>query len=202
MLESFSNKSGEVGHHTSDGGKTHFDPDRRLDAQEKPAPFKEQRIDPDRRLDAQERPKEVFTPDGRIDPDKRIENSENEIHKGNGAKNKEAGIRREETVLQDIKKRYPEGENYQIVREAYLRDRKGEIVKDKFTDTARKEDFVVVKDGKAVDIVEVTSKTATKIDQLSKDLRIRQDGGNYIKDNNKNIVRIPDNLEPRVVRLD
>lgn len=73
MLESFSNKSGEVGHHTSDGGKTHFDPDRRLDAQEKPAPFKEQRIDPDRRLDAQERPKEVFTPDGRIDPDKRLD---------------------------------------------------------------------------------------------------------------------------------
>lgn len=75
MLESFSEKGSEVGTKNSDVGKPGFDPDRRLDTQDRPkeTPFTEQRIDPDRRLDAQDRPKEISLTDGRIDPDKRLD---------------------------------------------------------------------------------------------------------------------------------
>lgn len=81
-------------------------------------------------------------------------------------------------------------------------DKEGNPVIDEKTGQKRRIDFVVIKDGKVVDMVEVTSKTAPKQDQLAKEYRIRDNGGNYIKDYNGNICRIPGNVETRVERRD
>ena len=58
----------------------------------------------------------------------------------------------------------------------------------------------MVKDGKVVDMVEVTSETAPKRNQLQMEYRIRSVGGNYVQYEGR-IYRIPDNVETRVRRL-
>jgi hypothetical protein len=117
-------------------------------------------------------------------------------------KNKEDGLRRENEVEEDLKKRYPEEEGYTILSERVLYDKNGNIVKDPETGEARRIDFVVVKDGKVVDSIEVTSKTADKTDQAAKEQRIREAGGNYIKDSNGNLVEIPPDVQTRIERRD
>lgn len=116
--------------------------------------------------------------------------------------NKLDGCRRENEVARDLEKQYPQKEGYQILRERVLCDRDGNPVIDEQTGQKRRVDFVVIKDGKVVDMVEVTSKTAPKRDQLAKEYRIRANGGNYIKDYNGNICRIQGNVETRVERRD
>ncbi|AEH48648.1 hypothetical protein [Parageobacillus thermoglucosidasius] len=96
--------------------------------------------------------------------------------------NRKNGDLREEQVYERLKEMYPEQQGYKIIREAYLRDAEGNIVKDDVTGQARRIDFVVVKDGVVIDSIEVTSETATKEAQLAKEQRIRESGGNYIKD--------------------
>ena len=60
---------------------------------------------------------------------------------------------------------------------------------------------VVVKDGKVVDSIEVTSKTAPKEAQSAKEERIRENGGNYIKDpDTGELIRIPDSVHTRIER--
>mgnify|MGYP000098132075 CR=1 FL=1 len=120
----------------------------------------------------------------------------------NVVQNKLDGCRRENDVAKDLEKQYPEKNGYQILRERVLCDKEGNPVIDEKTGQKRRIDFVVIKDGKVVDMVEVTSKTAPKQDQLAKEYRIRDNGGNYIKDYNGNICRIPGNVETRVERRD
>jgi hypothetical protein len=115
-------------------------------------------------------------------------------------KNKEDGLRRESEVEKELKEKYPESEGYKIEKEVYLRDKDGKIVKDPVTGEARRIDFVVTKDGKVVDSIEVTSKTADKTDQMDKEQRIREAGGNYIKDSNGNLVEIPSDVQTRIER--
>jgi hypothetical protein len=115
-------------------------------------------------------------------------------------KNKIDGLAREQDVAQELEKQYPPEKGYQIVSEAYLRDKDGNIVKDSETGQARRIDFVVVKDGKVVDSIEVTSKTANKIGQCAKETRIREAGGKYIKDNNGKLVEVTVNT--RIERRD
>jgi hypothetical protein len=117
-------------------------------------------------------------------------------------KNKEDGLRRESEVEDELKKKYPESEGYTIEKEVYLRDKDGNIVRDPVTGEARRIDFVVLKDGKVVDSIEVTSKTAPKDEQTAKENRIRENGGNYIRDSNGNLVEIPPNVQTRIVRRD
>ena len=117
-------------------------------------------------------------------------------------KNKLDGLAREQEVAQELEKQYPPEKGYQIVSEAYLRDKDGNIVKDPVTGQARRIDFVVVKDGKVVDSIEVTSKTADKTEQIAKEDRIRDAGGNYIRDNNGNLVQVPATIRTRVERRD
>lgn len=71
-----------------------------------------------------------------------------------------------------------------------------------YTGKARRVDFVVVKGGKVVDSIEVTSQTADKKDQLAKESRIRECGGNYVRDNNGNLIEIPSSVHTRVERRD
>lgn len=127
----------------------------------------------------------------------------NDVHEKSTAKqNKEDGCRREREVQDELKSKYPENEGYQILRERELCDKDGNPVIDKETGAKRRVDFVVVKDGKVVDMIEVTSKTAPKKEQLAKEYRIRTNGGNYVKDTQGNIYKIPDNVETRVERRD
>lgn len=115
-------------------------------------------------------------------------------------KNKSDGMAREQEVAKELEEQYPPGEGNQIIPEVYLRDKDGNIVKDPETGEARRIDFVVVKDGKVVDSVEVTSKTANKTAQSEKEGRIRDAGGNYIKDNGGNIIEIPSTVRTRIER--
>lgn len=117
-------------------------------------------------------------------------------------KNKLDGLAREKEVAQELEKQYPSKEGYEIVSEAFLRDKDGNIVKDSVTGEARRIDFVVVKDSKVVDSIEVTSKTADKTAQSAKEDRIRDAGGNYIRDNDGNLVKIPTMVHTRIERRD
>ena len=116
--------------------------------------------------------------------------------------NKLDGCEREQEVKKELNKQYPEKEGYSVVPEQYLRDKDGNIVKDSVTGKARRIDFVVIKDGKVVDMIEVTSKTADKTDQTAKEQRIRDDGGNYVKDADGNLVKIPSTVQTRIERRD
>lgn len=115
-------------------------------------------------------------------------------------KNKIEGMRREREIENELKEKYPEFEGYKIESEVYLRDGKGEIAKDPETREARRVDFVVTKDGKAIDSIEVTSETADKREQSAKEDRIRENGGNYIKDSQGNLIRILDSIRTRIER--
>lgn len=128
--------------------------------------------------------------------------NETETQKGEPIQNKIDGLRREDEVEEELKKKYPESEGYEVISEAYLRDKDGNIVKDPVSGEARRIDFVVVKDGKVVDSVEVTSKTADKTEQTAKENRIRENGGNYIRDSNGNLVEIPNHVHTRIERRD
>lgn len=142
-------------------------------------------------------------------PDDSGNKKENEADKSNDVRekstakqNKEDGCRREKEVQKELNNKYPESKGYEILRERELCDKDGNPVVDKETGTKRRIDFVVIKDGKVVDMIEVTSKTAAKREQLAKEYRIRTAGGNYVKDSQGNIYRIPDNVETRVERRD
>jgi hypothetical protein len=117
-------------------------------------------------------------------------------------KNKMDGLAREKEVFEELNSKYPPEKGYQIVSEVYLRDKDGNIVKDTVTGEARRVDFIVVKNGKVVDSIEVTSKTANKTEQSAKEERIRDNGGNYIRDNNGNLVEIPSTVHTRIERRD
>lgn len=114
--------------------------------------------------------------------------------------NKEEGLRREAEVEEELEKKYPESEGYEIVSEAYLRDSEGRIVRDPETGEARRIDFVVVKDGKVVDSIEVTSETADKTGQTAKEERIREAGGNYIRTSDGSLAQYPDDLHTTIER--
>lgn len=117
-------------------------------------------------------------------------------------KNKQDGLEREHNVERELKHTYPEEKGYSVVSEAYLRNKEGKIVLDSKTGEGRRIDFVVVKDNKVVDSVEVTSKTADKTLQSAKENRIREAGGNYIRDYNGNLAQIPPNVHTRIERRD
>ena len=76
-----------------------------------------------------------------------------------------------------------------VLREQYLRDNLGRIIKDPITNEARRIDMLVVdKWGKVIRSIEVTSQTADKVNQTQKELRILNhawdNGGAFIKDAN------------------
>ena len=114
--------------------------------------------------------------------------------------NKEEGLRREAEVEEELEKKYPESEGYEIISEAYLRDSEGKIVRDPETGEARRIDFVVVKDGQVVDSIEVTSETADKTGQTAKEERIREAGGNYVRTSDGSLAEFPNDLHTTIER--
>lgn len=97
-------------------------------------------------------------------------------------KNRENGANREELAYKNLQQEFPEEEDYKIEREQDLRDKDGNIVKDSETGKGRRIDFIVYKDGEVIKSIEVTSETAPKDAQIAKEDRIRDEGGNFIKD--------------------
>lgn len=203
-----------------------FNPDARLTPPEKDAVQRSenqkeqsdfQHYDPDRRIEAtqgeQEKTIAHYDPDKRVEQQKknteRVENTNKDEYTDNNEKenrepikNKQDGLRREKEVEDELREKYPEKEGYKVESEMYLRDKNGNIVRDPETGEARRIDFVVTKDGKVVDSVEVTSKTADKTGQTAKEQRIRENGGNYIKDSEGNLIEIPKDVNTRIERKD
>ncbi len=48
----------------------------------------------------------------------------------------------------------------------------------------------------------MTSQTADKTEQTAKENRIRENGGNYIKDKDGNLIEIPADVQTRIERRD
>ena len=122
------------------------------------------------------------------------------MHNAECIKNKKDGLRREKEVETELQKCYPESEGYSIQKEKLLRNADGKKAIDPETGTGRRIDFVVDKDGNIVDSIEVTSKTALKDNQMAKEARIRENGGNYIRLDNGKLVEIPKEITTRIVR--
>ena len=97
-------------------------------------------------------------------------------------KNKQDGLEREKEVFEKLISKFGE-EN--VLKEQYLRNKAGEIIKDPVTGTARRIDFIVTKGKEVIRSIEVTSLTADKAAQTGKELRILKqaidDGGVFIK---------------------
>jgi hypothetical protein len=114
--------------------------------------------------------------------------------------NKENGLRREVDFSKELSEKYPESKGYEIISEAYLRDDEGKFVKDEFTNCRRRIDFVVVKEGIVVDSIEVTSETAPKDWQSTREANIRESGGNYIRTADHSLAKFPEDLITRIER--
>jgi len=73
-----------------------------------------------------------------------------------------------------------------VQREQPLRTSDGKVAKDPVTGEGRRLDHAVIDGrggkGKAVEAVETTSKTADKTAQASKEARIRESGGTFVRD--------------------
>lgn len=116
-------------------------------------------------------------------------------------KNREAGASREDLAHKELQKEFPENEGYKIEREQYLRDKDGKLARDSETGEARRIDFTITKDGEVVKSVEVTSETAPKEVQIAKEDRIRNEGGNFIKDRDTGqLAEIPKDNKTEVRR--
>jgi RHS repeat-associated protein len=94
------------------------------------------------------------------------------------AANAANGARREREVAAALRRENPAA---RIQGQSTLRNSKGEIVRDPKTGQARRVDHAVIQDGKAR-TVETTSMTASKKRQLDKEQRIREAGGDHIRD--------------------
>ncbi|HVG14992.1 MAG TPA: RHS repeat-associated core domain-containing protein, partial [Chitinophagaceae bacterium] len=94
-------------------------------------------------------------------------------------KNKKAGDLREAKEAADLKAKNP---NANVQDQQYLRDADGKILRDAVSGEGRRLDHVVIENGKAIDVVETTSKTANKTKQIDKERRIRDAGGTYVRD--------------------
>lgn len=130
-----------------------------------------------------------------------FEDAEKRLEISRVRENAENGLARQETVKLELKEHYPEEHGYKVLDEPYLRDGNGQIVRDPISEEGRRIDFVVVKGNEVVDSIEVTSPTVDKTAQLAKEQRIREAGGNYIKDpHTGQLYEIPADVVTRVER--
>ncbi|MBB6366709.1 RHS repeat-associated protein [Xanthomonas sacchari] len=112
--------------------------------------------------------------------------------------NKVAGTAREARVGAKLDGKFGASN---VLRERYLRDANGKIVRDPVTGEARRVDFVVKgPDGKGT-AVEVTSRTADKRAQTLKEARIRSQGGTYVREPGSKVLVEVRNTS-RVIRVE
>lgn len=111
------------------------------------------------------------------------------------------GANRELKAYNDLQKEFPRNEGYKIHQEAYLRNADGNIIKDSLSGEARRVDFMAEQDGQIAKSIEVTSETAPKEIQISKENRIRDGGGDFIKDRESGrLIKIPDSVKTEIRR--
>lgn len=111
------------------------------------------------------------------------------------------GAQREINALKDLNTEYPESKGYKIHPEAYLRNSDGNIVQDKVSGEARRVDFMIEKNGQIERSFEITSETAPKDYQQLKENRIREEGGNFIKDRETGKqIEVPQNVKTEIRR--
>ncbi|MDT3241417.1 RHS repeat-associated core domain-containing protein [Pseudomonas amygdali pv. morsprunorum] len=104
--------------------------------------------------------------------------------------NKVAGMAREARAKELYGKRYGK-EN--VLSERYLRNADGKIAKDPLTGEARRVDFVIKNSDGSGTAKEITSLTADKTGQLSKETRIREVGGTFVRDpKTKKLIEVRD----------
>ena len=118
------------------------------------------------------------------------------------AQNREDGRLREEKYFKTLQKDFPAEKGFSILRESYLRDANGNIAIDKESGEKRRLDFVVVKENQPFASFELTSLQVDKTLQIAKENRIREHGGNFIKDNESQaILEIPSNIRTEIIRM-
>ena len=118
-------------------------------------------------------------------------------------KNKWDGIAREEKVLADLIEKYGKDN---VLREQFIRDKFGKIIKDPITNEARRIDFIVIAKDKVLRSIEVTSETAPKLLQTEKELRIlkqaREMGGAFIKNiDTGELIEFSEKVVTEIMRL-
>lgn len=114
-------------------------------------------------------------------------------------RNRLDGTAREVAAGRQLTSQYPDAS---VFRERYLRTADGKIAKDPLTGEGRRIDYIVVRRGRAVDSVEVTSQTASKDVQTLKEQRIRANGGTFIRDPITRQLIDVGQVPTRVMRLD
>ena len=120
--------------------------------------------------------------------------------------NRESGRAREAAVHDELERKYPAEDGFHIEPQCYLRDTEGSIVRDPQTSEGRRPegrrlDFGVIKDGEVKASYEVTSEKAYKTAQMDKEARIRDAGGNCIKDHRTGeLVPFAPGVQTEVVR--
>lgn len=116
--------------------------------------------------------------------------------------NKLDGLAKEKKVFEDLISEFGE-EN--VLKEAYIRDKAGNIIRDVVTKEGRRIDFVVKEGDRIIKSIEVTSETASKVAQVAKEQRILQQaletGGAFIKDTSGELLKFPADLMTEIVRL-
>ncbi len=114
--------------------------------------------------------------------------------------NKRTGLEREQQVKEELEEKYPLEKGYTILSEIYLRDENGKSVADPVTGERRRVDFAVIRNNQVIEMIEVTSLTADKQLQIAKENRIREAGGNYIRNQNGELCKIPDSMHTKIER--
>jgi hypothetical protein len=97
-------------------------------------------------------------------------------------KNRLAGQAREVAVASELETHFPVNGGFHIEPQCPLRSETGSVVFDPVSGESRRLDFVVMKDGQCMKSIEVTSPNADKVFQLAKEARIREAGGNFVRD--------------------
>ena len=112
------------------------------------------------------------------------------------------GNRREAEAGVELADIYPVLDGYTIYTQVTLRDENGKKALDPVTGKGRRVDYVVDRHGKIIDSIEVTSHTANKNEQSTREERIRDNGGNYIRTQDGILIRIPGRVRTRIDRRD
>jgi hypothetical protein len=111
--------------------------------------------------------------------------------------NKVSGDAREAAELADLK---AANANASIQRERYLRTADGKKAVDPLTGEGRRIDFAVVEEGVATELVETTSLTANKAEQIAKEARIGATGGTFIRDQSTKVLIDVTDVPARISR--
>jgi hypothetical protein len=111
------------------------------------------------------------------------------------------GMRREAEAGMQLMKEFPENKGFVHHLQAYLRDISGNIVKDSESGMARRIDHLIEQKNQIIKSFEITSETASKIEQLGREMRIREQGGNFIKALDGTLREIPSSVQTEVWRI-